>query len=89
MRSGLINPNVGFLRYANVSGYVWSSVASSKHGTGSATPGAYDMVFGVNGVIPSLGPDFRWISLPLRWLVVVSGGEYQTTGYMDQMMSLC
>ena len=68
VRSGNINMSNGRLRNAGINGYNWSTMASSKHNSGSAVPSAYDLGFDATGVYPSHGPNFRWIGFSLRCL---------------------
>ena len=58
VRSGLVTPSGHYLNYVGISGYYWSSVASSSSG-------AYLLSFSSGGINPS-GYDNRYFGRPVR-----------------------
>ena len=73
MRSGYISN--GHLWIAGINGYNWSALASSKHNSGSTTSSAYYLVFDASGTYSSHGPNYRWDSFPLCYLVIGGGDQ--------------
>ncbi len=73
MRSGYINLSLtaGALRHVTISGYVWSSRASSTRNDGTVIPSGYDFGFGTSATYPSHGPYERYFGNPLRCLSTV------------------
>ena len=74
VRSGYVNlPGISgaTFRVAGIRGLYWSSRARSTRWDGSAIRSGYYLSFIAPGVVPSSGPDERWLGFPLRCLSTV------------------
>ncbi len=67
VRSGHINVNISFLRYASSTNFNWSSTTASTV-WGTTGLGTYYLEFGTANAYPSDGPTYRWLGFPLRCL---------------------
>ena len=70
MRSGWVSIRNGRLRYINLEGSFWSSMAASELDTGAITSSAYYLYLSLNmpEVYPSRGPRNRFDGIPLHCL---------------------
>ena len=75
MRSGYVDN--GAFDVAGLDGYDWTTTVTPRHGDGSVVPSAYFFAATNTGVLPSAGPNYRRISLPLRCLTIkVLSGQF-------------
>ena len=68
VRSGYLPFNPEYLRNMGRNSELWSSIASSRRFDNTTLSSAYYFEFNIDNILPSNGPNVRWMGFPLRWL---------------------